>query len=155
MFIKMEFMIQEALSNIEVLLARKASLIENLVNLVKDYARHEEATLVGVSNARSLVSQSKTLEDTNKATGLLDEAMHSIVGVVESYPELKADEGYLKLMNQLTLTEDKIAAYRENYNKIVQIYNQKVRVFPSLLIANLFNFSAGEFYDKDRKQSKE
>lgn len=150
-YIKMIYRIQEAFSNIEVLLMRRISLIENLVNIVKDYARHEESTYVNIAKARALVQHDKTVEGSQEVSDLLGSTMKSLYAVVENYPDLKANANYIKLMDQLTFTENKIAEYRERYNKFVQIYNQRLHVFPNIVSAVLFGFVPAIFYDKDNE----
>src|SRR5699024_5469336 len=135
--------IKEAWAQIDVQLRRRHELIPNLVNTVKGYAEHEQETLTKVIEARNkLVSGSA--QDRMDADGELQGALKSIFALSESYPDLKANQNFLDLQNELTSTENKVAYSRQLYNKTVADYNIKVESFPSMIIANLFNFKQEE-----------
>lgn len=135
--------IKEAWAQIDVQLRRRHELIPNLVNTVKGYAEHEQETLTKVIEARNkLVSGSA--QDRMDADGELQGALKSIFALSESYPDLKANQNFLELQNELTSTENKVAYSRQLYNKTVADYNIKVESFPSMIIANAFNFKQEE-----------
>lgn len=142
-FVRLKNWVKEAWAQIDVHLTRRHDLIPNLVNTVKGYAKHEQETLEKVIEARNkLVSGSA--QDRIDADGELQGALKSIFALSESYPDLKANQNFLELQNELTSTENKVAYSRQLYNKTVADYNIKVQSFPSMIIANLFNFKLEE-----------
>ncbi len=152
--------VDEAWSDIEVQLKRRYDLIPNLVNTVKGYAQHEEGTLNKVTEARakaSSISMDPTKFDKQQmatfqaAQGELSQALGRLLVVAEQYPDLKANQNFLSLQNDLTDTEDKIQASRRFYNGNVRDYNTKLQVFPTNLISNMFGFTARTFFDIDEK----
>lgn len=140
-FIILKNQVKTDFSDIEIQLKRRASLIEQLASLVKEYANHEEKTFTQVAKARSMVDTSKTASEAAKAENFLSQTLRSLSMVVESYPKLQANEGYLDLQKQLEDTENGIAQYRETYNQTVQDYNNSVQTFPALLAATVFGFT--------------
>lgn len=133
-------------SDVEVQIKRRASLIERLATLVKEYAKHESATFENVAKARSALDTSKSVKDTAKAENMLTQTLRSLFMVTENYPKLQANENFLSLQTELKATEDKIAQYREEYNQSVQQYNNLVQTFPNLLAAGLFQFQTEELF---------
>lgn len=127
-------------SDIDIQLKRKASLVEQLVSMVKDYAKHEKETFENVASARAALDTSKTAGEAAKAENLFSQTLRSLFAVVENYPKLQASENFLSLRDDLKETENLIAKYREEYNLAVQFYNNMVQMFPNLLAANLFKF---------------
>lgn len=141
--VKLRNWVKESWSQIDVQLKRRHDLIPNLVETVKAYASHEKETLERVINARNqLVSGSpqERLEADTQLTG----ALKSIFALSESYPDLKANQNFMQLQEELTTTENKVAYSRQLYNKTVADYNIKRESFPSNLIAGMFNFKAEE-----------
>lgn len=134
------------LSDVEVQIKRRASLIERLATLVKEYTKHESATFENVAKARSALDTSKTVKDTARAENMLTDTLRSLFMVTENYPKLQANENFLSLQTELKATEDKIAQYREEYNLSVQQYNNLVQTFPNLLAAGLFQFQTEELF---------
>jgi len=132
---------------INVELERRASLIENLVETVKGYVEHEKTTLKEVTKALFNLIDAETVKENANANRQLTESLKSLFVVLENYPSLKADKSFGELMEQLDETEDVIAEYREFYNDMVYIYNNKCQVFPSNLVANYFNFKEVEFFE--------
>jgi LemA protein len=136
---------QEAYSDIDVQLKRRYDLIPNLVESVKGYASHEKTVFEDVTKARSLAMQA-TGAAKPAAENQLSGALKSLFAVAENYPQLKANENFLSLQNELTDTEDKIQAARRFYNGMVRDLNAKTQMFPSNLIASTFNFKPMEFF---------
>ncbi|WP_373894922.1 LemA family protein [Virgibacillus natechei] len=137
--VKLRNWVQEAWSQIDVQLKRRHDLIPNLVNTVKGYAEHERETLEGVVEARSQLVNGSPQERID-ADNQIEGALKSIFALSESYPDLKANENFLNLQEQLTTTENKVAYSRQLYNKTVAEYNIKLQSFPTNMIAGMFNF---------------
>jgi LemA protein len=149
--------IHEALAQIDVQLKRRADLIPNLVETVKGYAKHEKELLENITKARASLVKASTLEDKAAANNQLTETLKSLFAVSENYPQLKANENFLHLQEELTDTEDKIAYSRQFLNTNVLDYNTKLQVFPTNVIANLFGFKPAEFFaasEEDKKPVK-
>jgi LemA protein len=136
---------QEAYSDIDVQLKRRYDLIPNLVESVKGYMAHEAGVFEKVTQARSQAMQA-TGSAKAGAEDALSGALKSLFAVAENYPQLKANENFLSLQNELTDTEDKIQAARRFYNGMVRDLNTKIQSFPSNLIAGMFNFKSMEFF---------
>src|SRR4030065_2942381 len=134
-------------SDIEVQLQRRLSLIEKLAALAGEYAKHEKSTFTDVAKARSAVTSSKTAADAAKADNLLTDTLRSLFAVVEAHPQLKASENYKLLREDLNLTENAIAGYREEYNLSAQKYNNAIQVFPGLLVAQVFAFHDADLFE--------
>ena len=144
-------------AQIDVLLKRRADLIPNIVETVKGYASHEKDTLDAVISARAKAVSATTPEDEMKANGELTQALGRLFALTEAYPELKANTNFLQLQDELTGTEDKIAYARQFYNDSVLNYKNKIEMFPSNIIAGMFNFKPEPFYeiaDADREAPK-
>jgi len=139
-FIKTRNQVKTDFSDIDVQLKRRASLIERLAQLVKEYATHEKGTFENVAKARAALDTSKTAKEAAKAENMFTDTLKSLFAVVESHPKLQASQNYKDVQVELATTENLIAKYREEYNKTVQHYNNLVLTFPSLLAAKLFNF---------------
>jgi LemA protein len=139
---------QEAFADINVQLKRRYDLIPNLVETVKGYATHEKTVFEDVTNARSNAMQA-TGSARADAENQLSQTLKSLFAVAENYPDLKANQNFLSLQNELTDTEDKIQAARRFYNGMVRDLNTRVQVFPSNIIAGMFNFSKMDFFGND------
>lgn len=139
---------KEAFSDIDVQLKRRYDLIPNLVESVKGYATHEAGVFEKVTEARSNAMQA-TGSARVGAENQLSGALKSLFAVAENYPQLKANENFLNLQNELTDTEDKIQAARRFYNGMVRDFNIKIQVFPSNIIAGAFGFKQMDFFGND------
>ena len=136
-------------SKIDVQLRRRFDLIPNLVETVKGYAAHEKETLENVTMWRSRVSSAQTTEEAIDANAGLSGALGRLLVTMEKYPELKANQNFLKLQNELTEIENKISFARQFYNDTVQKYNVLVKRFPSNIIASIFKFKEEKFFEVD------
>ncbi len=134
-------------SQIDVQLKRRFDLIPNLVETVKGYAKHEKSTLTSVIDARNSYLSASSPEDQLKASGELTGLVNKLFALSESYPELKADKSFTKMQDDLKETEDKIAYARQFYNDAVMKYNAKIAMFPSNIVAKLFNFNEEAFFE--------
>jgi LemA protein len=139
--------VKNAWSQINVQLKRRADLVPNLVETVKGYAKHEKTVFQDVTEARSGLINARTVEENAEANNMLTDALKSLFAVAENYPELKANENFLELQHQLEETENKIAYSRQFYNDTVLMYNNKIQMFPSNIVANQFNFTEAEFFE--------
>lgn len=147
--------IREAWSGIEVQLKRRSSLIPNLMATVKGYAKHEKAVFENVTKARSALLGAKNPKQAAAADNMLTGALKTLFAIAENYPKLNASENFKELQQELSDTETKIAASRQFYNANVLDYNTKIKIFPNVLIAGMFNFKAEEFFDADEESKKE
>ncbi len=141
--------VKEAWAGIDVQLKRRASLIPNLVETVKGYAAHERETLDSVTRARAQLQQAGTPGQAAEANNMLTQTLRSLFAVAEAYPDLKANQNFLDLQNELSDTEDKIAYARQFYNTNVLSYNTKTETFPSVIFANMFAFKPAEFFEAE------
>jgi LemA protein len=140
--------VKSAWSSIDVQLKRRYDLIPNLVETVKGYAGHERQTLEAVVQARQqAVSFTGSPEERAKVENNLTAALRSLFAVAEAYPDLKANQNFLALQEELANTENKIGFARQFYNDAAKLYKNKVEVFPSNLIANMFGFKAEPFFE--------
>ena len=139
--------VDNAWSQVQVAVKRRADLIPNLVNTVKGYANFEEETLTKITEARSKVNSANTPEELASANEQLTRAIGDINVVVEAYPELKAQSSFLDLQAQLEGTENRIATARRDYNEEVKVYNKKVRSLPTRLYAGLLGFGPKAYFE--------
>ena len=144
--ITMSTQIDEAWSQIDVQLKRRVDLIPNIVASVKGYAKHEKSVFENVTKARSAMMKAETPGAMAKASDGLSTALKSLFAVAENYPQLKANENFVQLQNQLSDTEDKIAYSRQFYNSTVTDFNVKVRVFPNTILAGMLGFKEKPFF---------
>ena len=153
--VKLKNLTQEAWSDIDVQLKRRYNLIPNLVNTVKGYAAHEKEVFQKVTEARARAMGAKNPEETAEAERGLSGALKTLFAVAENYPELKANENFLKLQEDLTDTENKIEAARRFYNGNVRDYNTRQEVFPHSIIAKTFGFTKQQFFQNENKEERE
>ncbi len=138
--------VKEKWAQVENQLQRRNDLIPNLVNTVKGYAAHEKTVFEEVTNARSQWGKASNINDKVKAAGQLDAALSRLLFVAENYPNLKADQSFIRLQDELAGTENRIATERMRYNQSVRDYNVAVRVFPGNIIAGIFGFKPATEY---------
>ncbi|HHY00646.1 MAG TPA: LemA family protein [Methanothermobacter sp.] len=139
--------VKNAWSQIDVQLKRRTDLIPNLVETVKGYAKHEKGVFEEVTKARSNLMNAQSVKESQEANNMLTGALKSLFAVAENYPDLKANQNFLELQEQLAQTEDKIAYSRQFYNDTVLMYNNKCQMFPSNIIASMFHFEESEFFE--------
>jgi LemA protein len=150
-FVRMDVGIKAAWSQVENQLQRRYDLIPNLVETVKGYAKQEKDVLVEVTNARSRVGGAGTVPDKIAANNELSGALSRLMVVVERYPDLKSNQNFMKLQDELAGTENRIAVERMRYNDAVKIYNQAIRTFPANIIAGMFNFKEAAFFEAPKE----
>jgi len=143
--------VQNAWHQIEVQLQRRHDLIPNLVETVKGYASHEKETFERVVAARNKAMSANTPGEMGKAEGELTQALGRLFALAESYPELKANENFIRLQEELTSTENKVAYARQAYNDTVMMYNQTIQMFPYNLLAGPMNLKPAEYYEAEEE----
>jgi LemA protein len=149
--------VKNAWAQIDVQLKRRYDLIPNLVETVKGYAKHERETFEMVTKARNLAQQAANsgAAERGKVEGELGMALGRLLAVAEAYPELKANQNFLALQEELTSTENKISFSRQYYNDSVLKYNNKTQMFPSNIIAGMFSFKQSEFFQTTTAEQRE
>jgi LemA protein len=138
--------VKNAWSQIDVQLKRRHDLIPNLIETVRGYMKHEREIMENITKYRSQAMDAKTVGEKAQAEGLLSGALGQLRVQVENYPDLKANQNFLALQEELTSTENKISFSRQAYNDQVLFYNNKIQMFPSNIIAGMFNFKQEEFF---------
>ena len=146
---------ESAWSDIDVQLKRRHNLIPNLVETVKGYAGHEKSTLEAVIQARSAAVSAKGVEAQSKAEQGLSGALGRLMLIVEQYPDLKANQNFLGLQEELTSTENKISFSRQHYNDSVMQYNTRIQTFPNNVLAGMFNFGEEPFFEIEEPAARE
>jgi LemA protein len=146
--------VAEALSHIDIQLKRRTDLIPNLIETVKGYAKHEKELLENVTKARTSLMSASSTHAKAEANNMLSETLKSLFAVSENYPDLKANENFLSLQQELSDTENKIAYSRQFYNSNVLDYNTKLTIFPNVIIANMFGFKPAEFFAASEEEKK-
>ena len=146
-FVKIRNTIDNAWAQIDVQTKKRFDLVPNLVETVKGYAAHEKSVFTDVTEARAATSKAGTVEGKAQAENMLTGALKSLFAVSENYPDLKANQNFLMLQEELSGIENKIAYARQFYNDVVMKWNQQREVFPSVLIANMFGFKPREYFE--------
>lgn len=147
--------VKDQWSQIDVQLKKRADLIPNIVETVKGYATHEKETLENVIKARNALNSAKNVDEEMTANNEITSALTKLFALSEAYPDLKANDNFMSLQKDLKEIEDKISYARQFYNDSVMIYNNKVQMFPSNIIANMFNFKEEKFFEIENEQEKE
>ncbi len=142
-------------SQIDVQLKRRYDLIPNLVETVKGYASHEKETLERVVQARNMAMNAKGVAEQAQAENVLSGTLKTLFAVAEAYPDLKANQNFLGLQEELKATENRIGFARQHYNDVVSQYNSSLQRFPSNVIGNMFGFKGAEFFKLDIAEAAE
>lgn len=147
--------VTEAASDIETLLKKRFDLIPNLVNVVKGYAKHEKEVFEKITELRSQMGKGgATMQEMSDVNNQMTSALKTLFAVAENYPELKANESFLKLQVDLGELETEIQKSRRFYNANVREYNTQIQIFPNVLLAGFMNFKAAEFFSADEEEKK-
>jgi len=147
--------VKNAWSQIDVQLKRRHDLIPNLVETAKGYMAHERETLTAITEARSRAMGAGTVAEKGVAETQLTQALSRFLVSVENYPDLKANQNFLSLQEELTATENKIAFARQSYTDAVNFYNNKIEMFPSNVVAGMFNFRPETFFEIEEPAQRE
>lgn len=146
--------VNAAWSQVDVVLQRRADLIPNLVETVKGFAQHEEKVFGDIAAARSALIGAQTPADKIAANAQVTSALNRLLAVVENYPQLKSNENFLRLQDELAGTENRVAVERRRYNDIVQDYNTYISLFPNSLVASMSGFTRNDAYFKADEGSR-
>lgn len=146
--------VKNAFGQMDVQLQRRFDLIPNLVETVKGYMTHESDTLAKVTELRTAWAGAKTVDEKAKLDNELSNALKTIMAVAEAYPDLKANQNFESLQNELTETENKISYSRQFYNDTVTKYNTKLELFPSNIVAGMFHFTAESLFEVDSAEAR-
>ena len=146
---------EAAWSDIDVQLKRRYDLIPNLVETVKGYATHEKATFDAVISARAKAVNTTGVAAKAQAEGELSQVLGRLMVLSEAYPDLKANQNFMALQEELTSTENKIGFSRQHYNRSAQQYNEAIGVFPGVLIAGLMSFKEKEYFELESPTERE
>ena len=153
--VRLRQLVRKSWADIDVQLKRRHDLIPNLVETVKGYASHEAGTLQAVTEARAKAVSAEGVPDQAKAEGELSAALGRLMLVVEQYPDLKANQNFLGLQEELTSTENRIGFSRQHYNDSVMTYNTRTEVFPANILAGMFKFERESFFELDTEAERE
>ena len=146
--------VEESLSNVKVQLQRRADLIQNLVNTVKGYSDHEEKVVQDIANARSGIKNADSVKELDAADSKVTSALDSFNVLVENYPDLKANQNYLSLQDELSNTENRVATARRDYNSVAKEYNTKIKTIPTSIVAAIMGKTQKDYFELT-DQSKE
>lgn len=144
---------ENAWSDIDVQLKRRHDLIPNLVNTVQGYATHEKSTFEEVTKARAAAVNAQGVADQAGAENMLTQALGRLFAVAEAYPDLKANTNFMQLQEELTSTENKIGFSRQHFNKTVNQFNEAIKIFPSNIVAGMFDFKTMDFFELDEAEA--
>lgn len=152
--IRLRNQVKNAWAQIDVQLKRRYDLIPNLIETVKGYMKHEAETLEKITQYRSQAMNAEGVAEKGKAEGMLSGALRQMRIAVENYPDLKANQNFLALQEELTSTENKISFSRQNYNDQVLFFNNKIQMFPSNIVAGMFGFKIAEFFEVESQEER-
>src|SRR5664279_600796 len=147
--------VNAAWAQVDVVLQRRADLIPNLVETVKGYATQEQKVFGDIAAARAALVGAKTPSDKIAANGALDSALSRLLVIVENYPQLKSNENFMRLQDELAGTENRIAVERRRYNEVVQDYNTYISLFPNSLVASIGGFTRNDAYFKTEEGARQ
>ena len=147
--------VNAAWAQVDVVLQRRADLIPNLVQTVKGYAVQEQTVFGDIAAARAALVGAKTPQDKIAANGQLDSALSRLLVIVENYPQLKSDQNFMRLQDELAGTENRIAVERRRYNDAVQDYNTYISLFPNSLVASMAGFARNDAYFKTEEGARQ
>lgn len=152
--VRLKNQVKNSWSQIDVQLKRRNDLIPNLIETVKGYAKHEKGTFEKVTEARTQVMKAGSVEEKAEASNMLSDTLKSLFAVAENYPDLKANQNFLQLQEELSGTENKIAYSRQHYNDMVMLFNTKIELFPNNVFANMLNFKQEQFFKTPEEEKK-
>lgn len=141
--------VESSLSDLDVMLQRRADLIPNLVNTVKGYTNHETEIIDKVTKARTKLINADSVEEKSTANNELTNSLSALMVVVENYPDLKSSENFIQLSDELAGTENRIAVARKDYNNAANTFNTSIKKFPNNLLAGMFGFEKAEYFKAD------
>lgn len=147
-------MVDSAWSNIDTLLQKRYDLVPNLVNTVKGYTKHEKEVLEKITQARSAWMNASTVKESAEAENMLGGALKTLFAVAENYPELKANENFKLLQEELAGIESKIAYARQRYNRTVLTYNTAIQIFPTSILAGIFKFTPRDYFEVEEAEAR-
>ena len=153
-FVNLEESVDQSYAQVQNQLQRRLDLIPNLVNTVKGYASHEQEVIADISNARANLAGARGPEEQAAADTALSGALGRLLVVVENYPDLKANQNFTQLMDELAGTENRIGVARMDYNNVVSDYNRQIKRFPGRLVASIFGFDEKEYFEADAAADK-
>ncbi|HDM09210.1 MAG: LemA family protein [Deltaproteobacteria bacterium] len=152
--VRMDEQVKAAWAQVENQLQRRYDLIPNYVETVKGYAKHEKEVFIKVTEARSKVAGATSIPDKIKANNELSAALSRLLVVVERYPDLKANQNFIRLQDELAGTENRIAVERRRFNETVRVYNTKIRSFPTNILASMFGFKPATFFQVPKEKQE-
>ena len=153
--VRLRNQVDNAWSQIDVQLKRRHDLIPNLVETAKGYMQHERQTFEAITEARSKAMGARNVSEASETEGALGEALSKFMLVVENYPDLKANQNFLAVQEELTSTENKIAFSRQGYNDQVLFFNNKIQMFPSNIVAGAFSFGKRDFFELENEAERQ
>ena len=146
--------VDSALSDLDVMLQRRADLIPNLVSTVKGYTNHENEVIDKITEARAKLTSANSVEEKSEANNELSSSLKALRVVVENYPDLKSSENFKQLSDELAGTENRIAVARKDYNNAVKTLNTTIKKFPNNIIAGMFGFEQAEYFEADESSTE-
>jgi LemA protein len=149
--VQMEEQVSASWSEVENQLQRRSDLIPNLVNTVRGFAAQEEEVFTSIADARARLAGAQGVEETAESYGELQSALSRLLVVVENYPQLRSNENFIRLQDELAGTENRIAVARRRYNEAVRAFNTRVRMFPTSMIASQLGFEQKEYFEVDEE----